>query len=174
MRRLSNEWRLLNELVSLNPWLLASTEWITQHPLDSFRLRLCGLPAMVEREGLLQSISEHSVEFRFPRFYPAVPMELYLHTPAFHPNIDPLNGFICLWDRHAPQYTVIEAMLRLRGILTYRLVNYEARHSMQPAAVAHCRSRSSPLECREIALNPDWRLRQESARSVSGRRRLSS
>src|SRR5690606_31695112 len=83
-RRLKHEWRFLCDLVSLNPRLLSSPEWIPQPPVDSFRFRLHETTGLVQQDSAWAPITEHAAELRFPRFFPAVPMELYLRTPVFH------------------------------------------------------------------------------------------
>jgi len=71
---------------------------------------------------------------RFPRFFPAVPIEATLTLPVFHPNVDSRSGFVCLWTRTSPGDTVMEALRRLQRIVAWAAVNNEAEHVMQPEA----------------------------------------
>jgi hypothetical protein len=84
----------------------------------------------------LQLVEEHEAELRFPRFFPSVPIEAYLRRPVFHPNVDPVNGFVCLWDRFSPGDTVVTAVRHLQRIVAWRMLNLWADHVMQPEAAA--------------------------------------
>lgn len=133
-RRLSAEWALLHELAARNPQRIAN---IRSYDL-CFRLRLLQTPGLVAAEnaaGAERILSEHDVRIVFPRFFPAVPMELYLGTPVHHPNVHPETGFVCLWDRHRVSHTVEHAVHKLAAMLGWKLWNGEAVHVMQPDAL---------------------------------------
>ena len=63
----------------------------------------------------LPLVRSHEVVFRFPRFYPSVPIEAVLSVPTFHPNVDSDTGFVCLWNNFASGDTILEALTLERG-----------------------------------------------------------
>ena len=131
-RRLRHEWELLESLVRLNPARLSD-----QAAWDStFHVTLHGTPALPLAPGLPRLVSEHRLRLCFPRFFPAVPLELYLERPVRHPNIHPVSGFVCLWQSHRVEYTVEHALHRAVAILGWRLSNPDPRHVMQPEALS--------------------------------------
>ena len=131
-RRLRSEWELLQALAACNPGRLAGLEQRT----GEFHLRLHGPAAMSLRNGLPQCIvTVHAVRIDFPVHFPAVPMEMFLAAPVFHPNVHPETGFVCLWDRHRVNNTVEHALHKLASMLAGELRNTTALHVMQPAAV---------------------------------------
>lgn len=142
-RRLASEWALLNELAACNPGR------ITDRRLHggSIEFRLLGplaLPA--SGNGMAHPISEHSTRVEFPVHFPAVPMEMFLETPVFHPNVHPETGFVCLWDRHRVSNTVEHALHKLAAMLAGNLRNTSTLHVMQPDACHHpFRSEAMPL-----------------------------
>jgi len=77
----------------------------------------------------------HSFRVVFPRYYPAMPVEVYLDKPVFHPNVHPDTGYVCLWTRHSIQTTIEHTLAQLRRILCWQLVNEENEHVMQPTAL---------------------------------------
>jgi len=115
-RRLQGERALIERLVRDNPTQLSDLEWTDEE---------C-------RVSLQIGGDEHRVRLHFPRFFPSVPLEAYLDRPVAHPNIDPANGFVCLWTRLSVSHTVIEAVRRLRLILAWRMLNLDEDHVMQP------------------------------------------
>ena len=129
-RRLREEWVLLAELAARNP------ERLTDMAADdtTFWVTLRATPAR-SLEGELV-IDRHRLRLEYPRFFPALPLELYLETPVFHPNVHPLTGFVCLWDRHRTSHTVEHALHKTAAMLGWKLLNGEPRHTMQPAALA--------------------------------------
>lgn len=129
-RRLQAEWALLQQLVALNPARLAGAK-----KQDSqFEVTLLGTPALLLNGAVTQAA--HRVRIAYPRFFPSVPLELYLAEPMLHPNIHPLTGFVCLWDRHRVSNTVEHALHKTVAMLGWRLLNAEPRHVMQPGAPA--------------------------------------
>ncbi len=134
-RRLAAEWDLLQQLAAGNPRRLAH---LSGEDL-CFRLRLLETPGLVSAQhaasGSERILTEHDMRIVFPRFFPAVPLELYLDRPVHHPNIHPETGFACLWDRHRVSHTVEHAVHKLAAMLGWRLWNREAVHVMQPDAL---------------------------------------
>ena len=126
-RRLTAEWTLLAELAALNPgrlFDLATSD-------AAFHLTLNATPALSLTGEVLDV---HRLHLVFPRYFPALPLELSLETPVFHPNIHPDTGFVCLWDRHSALNTVEHALHKTAAILGWTLSNPDPRHTMQPAA----------------------------------------
>lgn len=118
-RRIRNEAALLREMAELNPerlQILAMTE-------DEFRMTL-HTPA--------HGGAVHGLKLVFAPYFPAVPIEAYLELPVRHPNVHPVTGFICLWDKHSTGDTVIEALRQTQRVLSGELRNGEADHLMQP------------------------------------------
>ena len=129
-RRLRAEWRLLRSLAALNPGRLTGL----RADDTTFYVTLEGTPALPLADG--PALPQHALRVAFPRYFPAVPMELFLSAPVRHPNIHPENGFVCLWDGHRVDNTVEHALHKTAAMLGWRLMNLDARHVMQPAAVS--------------------------------------
>ncbi len=129
-RRLQAEWDLLQQLAALNPQRLAQP----QGQESEFRVTLLATPALLADGTTTQP--EHHLRIVYPRFFPSIPLELYLAQPVLHPNVHPLTGFVCLWDRHRISNTVEHALHKTVAILGWRLLNLEPRHVMQRAALA--------------------------------------
>ena len=132
-RRLHQEWRLIEELARANPGIIEVVGRRSEARTDEFMIWLHQTPAIVNPAAALERCS-HRVTFRFPRFFPSVPIEVYLAEAVFHPNTDPQTGFVCLWTRTSAGDTVMEAVRRLQQILSGKLFNLAADHLMQPAA----------------------------------------
>ena len=130
-RRLSAEWALLLALVERNPDRLHRP---TAHD-TSFFVTLSGLTVSLPHESAGPPLSSHDIRIDYPVHFPAVPMELYLHTPVLHPNVHPQTGFVCLWDRHRVSNTVEHALHKTVGMLNGSLYNPSAPHVMQPGAL---------------------------------------
>ena len=77
----------------------------------------------------------------------AAELEAFLDRPVFHPNVHPVNGFVCLWNDFTCDATVLEAIEQLRRVISYELVNMSSNHVMQPRALNWLRTHgaSSPL-----------------------------
>ena len=139
-RRLAAEWDLLTVLAQRNPERLGD---LSAEDLR-FGVTLRWTPALrLHGAVTLGSDSvecEHRLQIDFPRFFPAAPMEVFLHKPMQHPNIHPANGFVCLWQRHSALNTVEHAVLKTAAVLGWRLTNAEAVHVMQPAALMRWRA----------------------------------
>ena len=128
-RRLRAEWCLLEQLAALNPSRLIEPRWLD----SAFEVTLLQTPALQPASPEL--LAEHRVRVVYPRFFPAVPLELYLAEPVVHPNVHPLTGFVCLWDRHRVSNTVEHALHKTVAMLGWGLLNAEAHHVMQPEAL---------------------------------------
>ena len=135
-RRIENEWLLLQAFQQLNPGRLQLARLA-----DCFALEVNGLAALRERpadgadlETALTLVQ--SVRIVFPRYYPSMPVEVYLVTPVFHPNVHPDTGFVCLWTRHRVPTTIEQTLAQLQRVLCWRLLNADPEHVMQPAALA--------------------------------------
>jgi hypothetical protein len=150
-RRIEQEWRLLQLLAESNPGHLDVGERSRLLDGQSFRCTLRQSPALLELAGGQEaglSVQDcHEVTFRFPRFFPSVPIEASLARAVFHPNVHPENGFVCLWDSFSPGDTVIEAAAQLQRVISWQLVNERPDHLMQPYALEWYRNpdRSLPL-----------------------------
>ena len=57
--------------------------------------------------------ASHDVTFRFPRFFPLVPIEAKFAIPLFHPSVDPFNGEVWLGTD-----SIAEAVERVRAIVS--------------------------------------------------------
>lgn len=142
-RRLRAEWARLCDLVHLNPGRLANPSAVD----TTFSVTLTNTPALpltasaavADSEADLpwpEPVRTHPLRIVFPRFFPTVPMELYLEHPMRHPNIHPVTGFVCLWEAHRVSYTLEHALHRAAAILGWRLLNPDPRHVMQPGLQA--------------------------------------
>ena len=135
VRRIENEWLLLELLQHANFGRLR----LKRHP-DFFALEADGLPALLEaaadpaNPGTVVKHT-HSLRIVFPRYYPSMPVEVYLDTPVFHPNVHPDTGFVCLWTKHRIQTTLEQTLAQLQRVLCWGLLNTDAEHVMQPAAL---------------------------------------
>jgi hypothetical protein len=129
--RVSNEWKLLQEVVSLNPSLVEILDRRSGPEQDVFRVTLRQTGGVIQTGATKELVFSHTAEIGFARFFPSVPIEVHLATPVFHPNVEPCTGFVCLWNRFSPGDTVCEALYRLQHILSWSLVNLESVHVMQ-------------------------------------------
>jgi ubiquitin-protein ligase len=144
-RRLEQEWKLLGQLAQTNPGVLEVLRRRSLADSDIFEAMIhqtCGILSLACGKPVLAR--SHRVAFRFPRFFPSVPVEAVLAKPVFHPNVDPRNGFVCLWTRTSAGDTVMEAARRLQQMIAWKLVNFEATHVMQPEAVDWAHRMSFP------------------------------
>jgi len=139
-RRLEEEWKLLASLAALNPDLVQLDGRRAEPTGAVFAVTLAGSPSLVEVCTSLETVANHQVRFRFPAFYPAVHLEAFLNRPVFHPNVHPVNGFVCLWKDFSCDRTILEAIEQLRRVITYQLVNESSNHVMQPRALDWLRS----------------------------------
>src|SRR5208283_1455340 len=154
--RLDNEWALLAELARSNPGSLEILSRSRDAEADFFRVALHHTAAFTGTPPDLRLVESHVIDFRFPAWFPAVPIEAFLNVPVFHPNIHPENGFVCLWTRGATGDTILTALVRLQNVLTWRLHNASPDHLMQPEALAWLASPASakalPLPCTPLEI----------------------
>jgi hypothetical protein len=146
-RRIQNEWKLLQELGARNADILQVVERGFGSSGEFFRVMLYQTAAPIQATGGITLRESHQIEFNFPRFFPAVPIEASLQAPVFHPNVDPDNGFVCLWTRTCPGDNIVEAATRIQRIIAWDLVNFAPDHLMQTDAVDWYKN-----EARTIAL----------------------
>ena len=152
-RRIDNEWALLAELARANPGSLDDLSRSRDVEADFFRVTLHRTTALTGTPPHLQRLDSHVVEFRFPAWYPSVPIEAFLSVPVFHPNVHPDNGFVCLWTRGSTGDTIVTALVRLQNVIGWRLHNASPDHLMQPAALAWLASAPDlPLPCTPIEI----------------------
>ena len=144
-RRIENEWKLLAEMAAGNPGVLHVRGRETGAAGEVFRVDLGQTPGPVKTAAGVELRDSHRMEFRFPRFFPAVPIEGVLETPVFHPNVDADSGFVCLWTRACPGDTIAEALYRMQRIIAWDLVNMAADHVMQREAVEWSRDESRAI-----------------------------
>ena len=131
-RRLANERGFLEMLLALNPSRLAPAgEWRRAEGADEIRVRLLRTPSYDLAGG---TVDQHVVRIVFPEYFPSTPIEAWLDVPVCHPNVHPVNGFICLWDRHSSGDTIVEALLQVQRVITWALRNDSPEHVMQPEA----------------------------------------
>lgn len=173
---------MLQSLAETNPGWLEVGEKSRLPDGQSFRCTLRQSPALLEQaEGLDAGLlvqDSHEVTFRFPRFFPAVPIEASLARAVFHPNVHPENGFVCLWDSFSPGDTVIEAAGQLQRVISWQLVNERPDHLMQPHALEWYRSPgrllSLPLVFQALQKPEGFELSRTYGRRPEGsRKRLS-
>jgi hypothetical protein len=136
-RRVNNEWLILQELRAINPERMPAPA----RDADNFYLTVHGIPALRRQPPSLDDWtaclrSTHSARVFFPRFYPAMPCEVYVADSFFHPNAHPDTGFVCLWERHLALHSIVHVLTQLAAILSGRLFNRDERHVMQPEALA--------------------------------------
>jgi ubiquitin-protein ligase len=177
--RLEQEWKLLQLLAESNPTTLQDLVRSKERSGDIFRFTLHHTQGLIviREPGHFRLLNSHQVSLLFPRFFPSVAIEASLGDPLFHPNIHPENGFVCLWNRFSPGDTVINAVGQLQQVITWKLINEEADHIMQPGAVAWykdpLRRTELPLACRSITKPANFeRERTFAVRPDSYRRRL--
>jgi hypothetical protein len=134
-RRIENEWLLLEELRQANSGRLRLGR---NH--DHFALEVDGLPALLGPSSGFAAVSNmvkssHSLRAVFPRYYPSMPVEIYLDASVFHPNVQPDTGYVCLWTKHRVQTTLEQTLAQLQRVLSWNLFNAETEHVMQPDAL---------------------------------------
>ena len=144
--RIAAEWQLLLALIQRNSGRLIDRCWRDATFLVTLRETLGYDPTLLESDKSISVVSarrealihEHRMHITFPRHYPAVPMEVYLARPIFHPNIHPQTGFVCLWQRHSLTHTVEHAVHKTAAILGWRLFATDPAHVMQLEALTLC------------------------------------
>jgi|RhiMethySRZTD1v2_1073278.scaffolds.fasta_scaffold54653_2 ubiquitin-protein ligase len=140
-RRVDQEWRLLEGLAAENNGLHLVDR--SHDGVDAqFTVSLTTTTGLVrDPDGNIQTVTQHDARFRFPAFFPSVPIEAFVER-VFHPNVDPVNGFACLWTRASAGDTIVEAVRRLQRVLAWEALNDTPDHVMQPEALAWYRDPS--------------------------------
>jgi ubiquitin-protein ligase len=131
-RRIANEWAVLTSL--------APAERRAEGDTDVFTTTIRDAPALVGDPEALEIVRDHDLVFRLPRFFPTMPVEVFLARPVFHPNVHPRTGFVCLWKEDDPGNSVADAIVRLRLVISWRMFNESPVHVMQEEAVRWYRS----------------------------------
>jgi hypothetical protein len=126
------ELELLEKLAAANPRVLARIE----RREDEYCVELMESPAWMDSawmgsEERRRIAHEHTLRYVFPRYYPSLPLEAYVAQPVLHPNVDPANGFVCLWRSYRAAQTIVDAVLITRAVLSWNAVNDEPEHRMQ-------------------------------------------
>ncbi len=174
-RRVEQEWKLLGRLAERNPGIVEVAARRRRADGDEFEVVLHKTAGIVGWRGA-EPVVEHShrVIFRFPRFFPAVPLEANLVRPVFHPNVNPATGFVCLWTRTSPGDTVLEAVRRLQRVVAWAAVNSDPEHLMQPQAAEWGRQQGgrARLEFRPVAELEEFKREREYAARTGVRKRL--
>jgi ubiquitin-protein ligase len=135
-RRIEQEWQLLQLLAKLHSSSIENPKREKEVRGEVFRFTIHQTPALIGKPDHFQILDIHAVSLYFPKFFPSTPIEANLGDPVFHPNVHPENGFVCLWNRFSPGDTVMEAISQLQQVITWKLVNQETDHLMQPDALA--------------------------------------
>lgn len=150
-RRMEEEWQLLEALTSANPRILAQ---ITRSS-GEFRVVLKESPAWISEGSELKVEIEHAVRYVYPRYYPALPIDGYFVRPIAHVNVDPVTGFVCLWERYQASQTIVDAVLITRAIMACRIANHDPAHCMQSVECAPLPDAQPfivPEQCRPVLL----------------------
>ena len=144
--RIEQEWRLLNQLVGLNPSLLELLGRKSRPNEDKFGFKLKQSPgiAAIDEGGEVLIRREHTMNLRFPQNYPDVPIECYVKEPLFHPNVRLDTGYVCVWASIRLEDTAIQAVCRAQAIAAFRMVNLGDPHVMNPEAAAWLQAEGSP------------------------------
>jgi ubiquitin-protein ligase len=157
-RRVANELELLDQVAALNPAILRVVDRAIYADSSRVDIELLASPALIRENGALVVEATHASQLRLPRFFPAVPIEIYLKRPVFHPNVDPDTGFVCLWHRFSPDDTCVDAIRRLRQIIAWKMMNPNPLQVIQPDAITWLedpnRQPAAPLEFDELQ-NPE-------------------
>lgn len=171
--RIANEWQLLIQFAALNPDRIQE---IQKKEDGGFTFLLKEVPSLSqkpERNKQLPLQTEHRVAVEFPRYYPSVPCEVFLSVPVFHPNIDPINGFVCLWNQHRVANNIEVAIVKLAAVLAWELMNADAPHIMQPEALEWYRASTEERSPLPLQVTPWNRITAFSIVTPPRRRRLS-
>ena len=137
--RIENEFGLFRDAAAALPARLSPPSRVA----DDLLFTIFGVPALTGEPPPTSSPdpdwssslrSEHAVRVRFPRYFPAMPIEAFVQPPVFHPNAHPETGFLCLWSTHRVGNSVLNSLARILAILAWQLVNWQPEHVMQPAA----------------------------------------
>jgi ubiquitin-protein ligase len=174
-RRVENEWRILQQAAKANAGVLEIEGRHAGVACEAFLVTLRGTNALVKGDDGLKTLSVHRIELRLEEFFPAVPMQVFLSVPIVHPNVNPYNGFVCLWDRFAPGDSVLAALAQLQRVITWKLFNPSPEHLMQPDAfLLHAGANPLPYTpINEMSLDGNVVVNWHRYRSRPHRKRLS-
>jgi ubiquitin-protein ligase len=161
-RRIEAEWELLEALARTNPETLR-----IQKRGEEFCVQFENSPAWMGNRDEHVIGTAHEVRYCFPRYYPALPLEAFFRVPIFHPNVDPVTGFACLWLDYRPRLNIVDAIVITCAMMAFQTVNRERDHVMQPDALDQC----EPLATTPLVIPEE--CRSWSSLQSSGRRRLS-
>lgn len=160
-RRMEEEWQLLEKLACANPRVFAG---ISRIP-DEFHITLKESPVWIQSGCERQIETEHTIRYVYPRYYPTLPLEGYFVHPLVHMNVDPVTGFVCLWDRYRPAQTIVDAILITRAIMAWKTANRDPAHCMQAVEYAELpgmQPLTIPEDCRPVLLHNKRRQRLSS------------
>lgn len=164
-RRMDAEWQLLQVLADANP----STFALITRSQDEFRIVMRESPAWIGERGERRVETEHALRYLYPRYYPSLPLEGYFVRPISHINVDPVTGFVCLWQDYRPAQTIVDAILVTRAIMACKVANLDLAHRMQEDTVLES-PESSPLSM--PSLNIPAICRPPLLRRAAGRQRI--
>jgi hypothetical protein len=154
------EWELLERLAAANRHVLVRIERCEKE----FRVELGESPAWMGSDAWRWIEREHPMRYVFPRYFPSLPFEAYIARPVVHPNVNPVNGFVCLWKSHRTTQMIVDAVVTTRAVLSWSAVNSDPEHRMQSvqglAALAKPEL-AIPDECRPVMRGSGVRLRLE-------------
>jgi hypothetical protein len=163
-RRVEQEWVLLRDLAAANKTIEVLNR-VSTLDCEEFRIVLYETEGLVQASDGLAIRDVHEARIRFQQFFPAVPIEAFLTTPVFHPNVNPTNGFVCLWERFRPRDTIIDTILQLQRIICLELFNSRAEHVMQTHALTWiddpARGRALPLSHTPLLIPPSFDAQRE-------------
>lgn len=133
--RIDKDEQLLGRLSALNPGMLRQVTRAARAGEELIEAELLDSPAILEPRGDTPLVGRrHLLRIRYPRFYPEVPLELFVERPIFHPNVDADTGFVCLWAEARPRDNLVRAIGIFQAMAAYRIVNLKAAHLLNPAA----------------------------------------
>jgi ubiquitin-protein ligase len=136
--RMNTEWQLLEALADANRATVAA---ITRSQ-NEFHIVMRASPAWIG-DGIE---TEHTLRYVYPRYYPSLPLECYFSRAISHINVDPMTGFVCLWQDYRPAQTIIDAILITRAIMACKVANWDPVHRMQRnTALEHPGSYTLPM-----------------------------
>jgi ubiquitin-protein ligase len=166
--RLDNEWSVLQRLADFNPGLLTLEGRKTDAMEERFEIRIEGTPAPIMAPAGVEIMDSHRVTVQFPAYFPAVPMQVFVSPPVYHPNVHPESGFVCIWDRTSSGDSILDALVLLQKVITWELHNPRGDHVMQPEALER---RRAPIPYRALRMPPDLKAELDArCRPPCGRR----
>lgn len=156
-QRIENEWRLLGRVCEVNAERLRRGERREEGLEEVFEATLVGWPCLDGPDRV--SREDRTALIRFPRFYPAQPLEITLDRAVFHPNVDAASGLVCLWNPASPLLTVADALEQLRRVLAWETWSESEEHAAQPEALRWAGTGGAAkiqIADRGLELPPEW------------------